>query len=204
MIVLQNILAFLKLSEKLKTVTRHSWLSNPMRQESVPEHTWQMALMAILVAPHLQQPINLERTLKIILLHDLPEAITGDTPWFDKKISKEEKFKLEKDALNKIIAPLDPIFAQEIMELWLEFEDCQTLEAKFAKALDHLEVQFQHTLTDIKTWTDIEYGMTYYKMNNACAHDPILEDLKNLIIQETEDYWARHGIDSMPIRKKFS
>ena len=77
-----SILNILKLAEKLKFELRHSWLSNG-RQESVAEHTWQMSLMAVLVYRHLEKPVNLEHTLKMIIVHDLVEAEAGDIPFFE-------------------------------------------------------------------------------------------------------------------------
>jgi putative hydrolase of HD superfamily len=75
------ILDVLRLVERLKLEPRHSWLSDGGR-ESVAEHTWQMALLAMLVHRHLAQPVDLERTLKLVLVHDLVEAEAGDVPFF--------------------------------------------------------------------------------------------------------------------------
>lgn len=80
--MIKKILKFLALSEKLKSELRHSWLSNG-RRESVAEHSWQMAIMSMLIHPHLEKPVDLEKTLKMILVHDLVESITGDTPFFE-------------------------------------------------------------------------------------------------------------------------
>lgn len=74
-----NILQFLALSERLKRELRHSWLSDG-RRESVAEHTWQMALIALLAYRHLEQQVEIGRVLKMILVHDLVEAIAGDVP----------------------------------------------------------------------------------------------------------------------------
>ena len=79
---IQRILAVLKLAERLKSELRHSWLSSG-RRESVAEHTWQMALMAVLMHRHLEHPVDLERTLAMITVHDLVEAIAGDVPFFE-------------------------------------------------------------------------------------------------------------------------
>ena len=96
---IENILSFLKLSERLKCELRHSWLSNG-RQESVAEHSYQMALMAILIHPHLDQKPNLEKTLKMALVHDLVEAIVGDVPFLKKVNAKKKKLSGNKKPLN--------------------------------------------------------------------------------------------------------
>ena len=78
----RTILEFLAFTEGVKRELRHSWLSDG-RRESVAEHSWQMALMAMVVHPRLEAPVDLCRALKMILVHDLAEAETGDVPVFE-------------------------------------------------------------------------------------------------------------------------
>src|SRR5512142_1774508 len=85
-----SLLSFLALSERLKFELRHSWLSNG-RRESVAEHSWHMALMAILIHPYLEHPVDLGQALQIILVHDLIEAEAGDVPFFETGARKEAK-----------------------------------------------------------------------------------------------------------------
>lgn len=92
-----NILQVIALAEKLKYEMRHSWLSNG-RQESVAEHTWRMSLMAILVEPYLDQKVNIEKLLKMVIIHDLVEAEAGDIPAFDTMNSHE--LQLQKQKMN--------------------------------------------------------------------------------------------------------
>ena len=148
----RTLLEFLALAERLKTELRHSWLSDG-RQESVAEHCWQMALMAMLVHPELEQPVDLGRTLRMILTHDLVEALTGDVPFFDRSERKAQKPAREQAAIAEIRARLGEPVGGEIHDLWQEFEAKQTPEAKFATALDHLEVQIQHNLAGMESWT---------------------------------------------------
>src|SRR5512138_2148060 len=135
---IQEILQVLQLAERLKFELRHSWLSNG-RQESVAEHTWQMGLMAVLMYRHLEHDVDMERALKMILVHDLIEAEAGDVPFFETGARKAAKPDKERAAIEKIRGMLDPATGQEVYELWHEFENGETLEAKFAKALDNLE-----------------------------------------------------------------
>src|SRR5579883_513093 len=79
---LRRMLEMLHIAENLKHEMRHSWLSNG-RQESVAEHTWRVAFMVILMAPYLDQAVDIEKCLKLALLHDLAEAETGDIPVFE-------------------------------------------------------------------------------------------------------------------------
>ncbi len=188
-----TILDFLTLSEALKRELRHSWLSDG-RRESVAEHSWQMALMAILVHPHLEEPVDLGRTLEMIVVHDLVEALVGDVPYFDTSERKQLKRQREAEAIEEIKARLGPPTGDRIRDLFLEFEDRQTPEARFAGALDNLEVQIQHNLADFSTWTDAEYALIYDKIERPCAYDPFLTALCKAIQAEAEAKLRAGGI----------
>jgi putative hydrolase of HD superfamily len=189
----RKILKTLELAEGLKRELRHSWLSNG-RQESVAEHTYQMALMAVLVAPYLEREVNLERTLKLVILHDLVEAIAGDVPYFEVSERKAEKSKREREAIESIRSGLPTEIGSEVFELWHEFEEGKTSEAKFARALDNLEVQLQHNFADLSTWEPIEYELVYTKMDTHCEHDPFLRHLCNAIRDDAEAKLRMHGV----------
>jgi len=192
-----TILDFLKLSEGLKRELRHSWLSDG-RRESVAEHSWQMALMAILVHPHLDEPVDLGRTLEMIVVHDLVEALVGDVPYFDTSERKRLKRQREAQAIEEIGERLGPPTGERIKALFLEFEARVTPEARFAGALDNLEVQIQHNLADFSTWTDAEYALIYDKIERPCAYDPFLTALCKAIQAEAETKLRAGGI--APVR----
>lgn len=197
--VSQSILELLKLSERLKFELRHSWLSNG-RRESVAEHTWQMALMALLVHRHLEHPVNLEHVLKMIIVHDLVEALVGDVPFFDVGSRKELKAQREQEAIEEIRAMLDFATGSEIYELFQEFEAGQSVEAKLAKALDNLEVQIQHNQADLSTWEEIEHDLVYTKMDKHCQHDAFLQTLCNEVKQDAEKKMHQGGINIEAIK----
>ena len=134
----RTLLDFLAFSENLKTELRHSWLSSG-RQESVAEHCWQMALMAMLVHRHLAQPVDLGKTLKMILTHDLVEAEAGDVPFFEQGERKATKAARERVAIEGIRTRLGDPVGTEMHDLWQEFEARATPEAWFATALDQLK-----------------------------------------------------------------
>jgi putative hydrolase of HD superfamily len=190
----EAIVDVLSLAENLKTEMRHSWLSNG-RQESVAEHTWLMSVAAVLMSPHLQQPVDLGQTLKLIALHDIAEAITGDIPYFEKSLRKETKFADETAAIETMRKMLPKASGDLLVELWREYEDCETPEAKFARALDKLEVQHQHNLADLKTWTREELGLVYSKMDAECAHDASLQELLIVIRSRAEKKMAEGGVN---------
>ena len=196
-----KILDFLALAERLKIELRHSWLSSG-RQESVAEHSFQMALMALLVHPHLAQPVDLCKTLRMILIHDLVEAEAGDVPFFDDSGRRAEKPERERAAMENIRAAVSPPLGQEIYELWYEFEDKTTAEAKLATALDNLEVQIQHNLAPLETWTPIEQDLVYTKMDAHCAYDPFLETLCEAVKTQAEDKLRSAGVDVLALRQR--
>jgi putative hydrolase of HD superfamily len=198
-----RILSFLALSERLKCELRHSWLSNG-RQESVAEHSWQMALMALLVHRHLAQPVDIEKTLKMVLVHDLVEAVVGDVPYFDTGERKRLKAAREQEAIGTIRAALDPATGREVHDLWQEYEAKATAEARFATALDHLEVQVQHNLADFSTWEPIEYDLVYTKMDGPCAADPFLAAFCAAVKEQAERKMAAGGIDPAAIRQRLA
>lgn len=185
----QRIVDFLSLAERLKTELRHSWLSNG-RQESVAEHTWLMSVAAIMLAPHLEHKVDIGRTLALITLHDIAEAITGDIPFFEESARRTAKAENEIRAMTTLAAMLPQQSADDLQSLWQEYEDGVTQEAKFARALDKLEVQLQHNLADISTWTPVEYGLVHSKMDAECAHDETLRAVLQVIRGQAEHKMA--------------
>lgn len=199
--VIHSTLKLIRLAERLKFELRHSWLSNG-RRESVAEHTWQMALMAVLIHKYLSQPVDLEKTLKMILIHDLIEAEAGDIPFFEKSARKDAKQKMEQQAIENIKTTLSSETGDEIYGLWYEFEEAKTAEARFARALDNLEVQIQHNLAQFETWEEIEYDLVYNKMDKYCEYDPFLKELCNKIKEEAEDKMIEGGIDVKSVKAR--
>lgn len=198
---ISRILELLKLAEGLKRELRHSWLSDG-RRESVAEHSWQMALMAMLMHRHLEQPVDLSRTLQMIIVHDLVEAEAGDVPFFEKSERKQSKAAREAAAMENIRQMIGGEGGDELAALWYEFEARETPEAKFAGALDNLEVQLQHNFADLSTWEEVEYGLVYSKMDKHCAHDTFLSAMGSAIKQQAERKMQAGGIDVAAVKAK--
>ena len=197
----RNILDFLKLSERLKLELRHSWLSDG-RHESVAEHSWQMALMALLMHRHLAVEIDLEKTLKMIVVHDLVEVEAGDVPSFATGEAKDRKAAREAAAMESIRRQLPDTTGREIQALWQEYEAKQSNEAKFAGALDKLEVQVQHNLADMATWEPVEYDLVYTKMDGPCAFDPFLTAFCEAVKAQAEIRMRESGVDPDDVRRR--
>ena len=153
---------FLNAIEKLKCNTRHSWTSNG-RQESVAEHSWRLAIMAMLCADE-YPTLNIDKVIKMCLIHDFGEAITGDIPAFLKTDFNE---KCEENAIDTLISPLPNDIKEELSALFKEMKEMNTEEAKLHKSLDNLEALISHNEADISTWIPLEYqeNLTYGTKN---------------------------------------
>ncbi|MGM9951314.1 MAG: HD family hydrolase [Lysinibacillus sp.] len=199
---LKNVLEIIRLGERLKMELRHSWLSNG-RQESVAEHTWRLALMAMAIEPHLLQKVDSERLLKMIIIHDLVEVYAKDVPAFDTMNDPEAKARKranEEAAMERICRLMGEESGRYFRDLWLEFEEKQTYEAKVANALDKLEAQQQHNEADIATWLPVEHEMTFM-LGRHTDFDPVLSALKDLIEAEGEKKLADAGIVPAHMKK---
>lgn len=147
------LLRFFEKIEKLKTVKRALRVSDQSHQESPAEHSWRMAIMALLLSEDLKIKIDIIKVLKMILIHDLGEIAVGDV-WLVKKNKKAEKTKFQQElqGVKKIFALLPNDQAKSLQKLWLEFANRQSAEAKFAYALDKIEVIIQRGDLHYANW----------------------------------------------------
>lgn len=181
---LLGIIYFLHESEGLKRELRHSWLSDG-RRESVAEHTWRMALIAIVLYKEVDKNIDIGHVLKMIIVHDLGEVYAGDYQIYGKAVP-ENKHELEEKSLNKLLSTLPSYSKQEVLDLWNEFENRETIEAKFGVALDKLEVLIQHNEADVSTYLkgEGEYNLTY--ADDIVGYNKTLKEFRKLIREETK------------------
>ena len=173
---IKDLLNVLHTAEKLKDTTRHSYTSNG-RHESVAEHTFRLALMAYFMKDAFPEA-DIDKVIKMCLIHDLGEAFTGDIPAFDKTSADEE---VEKELLLDWVARLPAPYHTEMLDLYREMEERQTLEAKLFKALDGLEAVIQHNEADLSTWTDHEYALNLTYAEDTCAFSPYLTSLRRAV-----------------------
>ena len=198
-----TIYSFIHQAEKLKNELRHSFTSAG-RQESVAEHTWRMALMAILIGSKLDKKVNFEKLLKMIVIHDIVEIEAGDIP-VPRMVGNDALQKMKRENELKAIEHIRRYFGsdtgEEIYSLWNEFEAAESYEAKVALALDKLEVQIQHNEADIATWEPVEYSLVYSR-DKYVAFDSFLAELKNIIVNESEEKMRAAGIDVTSTKKR--
>ncbi len=175
-------LEILSVAEKLKCNTRHSWTSSG-RHESVAEHSWRIALMALLMRDEFPN-IDMDKVIRMCLIHDLGEAFTGDIPAFDKK---EEDSKKEDEIFLQWIETFPTHYKEEFIELLAEMNERKTEEAKLYKALDNLEAVIQHNEADISTWIPLEYDLQFTYASDKVEFSPYLKELKKEIDKRTAE-----------------
>ena len=176
-----ELLKILNVAEKLKCNTRHCYTSSG-RHESVAEHCWRTALMAMLLETEFPQA-NMNKVIKMILIHDLGEAFTGDIPCFN-KTSKDETN--ESNVLDDWVKTFPEPEQKQWLELYAEMNTLETQEAKIYKALDKMEAVIQHDESDISTWIPLEYELQFkYGLENVQFSD-YMKNLKTEIDKITK------------------
>ncbi|GIV68725.1 HD domain-containing protein [Caldilinea sp.] len=146
-------LAFLLEIDRLKRVLRRTAIVGGERRENSAEHSWHLAVMAMVLAEHANEPIDLLHTIKLVLVHDIVEIDAGDTFAYDAQanLDKEER---ERAAADRIFSLLPDDQREELRSLWEEFDARQTPEARFANALDRLMPSLQNYVNNGGTWRE--------------------------------------------------
>jgi putative hydrolase of HD superfamily len=136
---MEKLFEFFELSGRLKTLRRKGWQIRGIEDaESVSDHSYQLALMALVLAEKHPDSVNRDHCVALALVHDLGEAIVGDITPHD-GISEDDKHQRELEAIRQI----DELIELDVESLWNEFEACETPEAQFVKSLDKFEMWFQ-------------------------------------------------------------
>ncbi len=180
----QELLEILHVAEKLKCRTRHCDTTSG-RRESVAEHSWRLALMAMLLAPELLREypsLDTEKLLQMCLIHDLGEAFTGDIPAFEKTESDADT----EDRLFKAWIGRFPEPQRSGWEnLLSEMNALKTPESRVYKALDKLEAVIQHNESDIRSWLPLEYDLQKDYGWEEMKVSGYLTKLREQVLQDT-------------------
>lgn len=176
----RRFLDIINLAEKLKDTTRHCYTSGG-RRESVAEHCWRIALMAYFLKDEFIDA-DMDKVIRMCLIHDLGEAFTGDIPVFEKTQADEQK---EEQLLNDWIKTLPEEYAEEMTELYKEIAELKTKEAKIFKALDSLEAIIQHNESDVTTWLPHEYELNLSYAYDKVEFSPYMTELREEIRKDT-------------------
>ncbi|NOI28062.1 HD domain-containing protein [Vibrio coralliilyticus] len=155
---LEQQLALLMELDQLKSVLRRTRVkSADGRLENSAEHSWHVALMAILMEEHANEPVDIARVVKMLLLHDIVEIDAGDTFVYDVAASAVQEEK-ELAAAQRLFAMLPEEQGKELLELWLEFERAESADAKFGKVLDRIIPMLLNYHNNGQSWQ--EHGVT--------------------------------------------
>jgi putative hydrolase of HD superfamily len=156
--------------DKLKSVIRQSYLLDGTRQENSAEHSWHVALMGLLLAEYAEQPIDLLRTMKMLMVHDIIEIDAGDTYCYDEAGVTDQSSR-EHAASERLFSLLPEDQMEEFRELWVEFEERSTAEAKFAATIDRLMPLLHNFHTEGRSWR--EHGI---RVNQVSSRNEVMKE----------------------------
>lgn len=152
---------FIREIDKLKYIFRKTKLINSNRPENDAEHSWHLAMMAIILAEHANEPIDVAKVVKMVLIHDIVEIDSGDVFVYD-TVKSHDNFDEELKGAKRIFGILPEEQAEEFINLWIEFEEMKTPESKFSRAVDRLEPLLQNASNNGGTWA--EFDVKYHQV----------------------------------------
>lgn len=176
----RKLLETINVAERLKDTTRHCYTRNG-RRESVAEHSWMMTLMAFFMKDEFPE-VDMDKVIKMCIIHDLGEAFTGDIPTFEKTTVNEET---EEELLFSWVKSLPENYAKEMLSLYEEMTKRESAEAKVYKAIDSLEALIQHNISDLSTWIPKEYELNKTYADDKVAFSEYLKTLREEVRKDT-------------------
>lgn len=176
----RKLLEALSVAERLKDATRHCYTKNG-RHESVAEHSWMMTLMAFFMKDEFPEA-DMDKVIKMCIIHDLGEAFTGDIPTFEKTAANEQT---EEELLYSWVNTLPDNYAAEMLALYDEMSKRETTEAKIYKAIDGLEALIQHNISDLSTWIPKEYELNKTYADDKVAFSEYLKGVREEVRRDT-------------------
>ena len=173
-------LEILHIAERLKDTPRHCTTTH-RRTESVAEHSWRVSLMAFLLRKEFPEA-DMDKVVKMCLVHDLGECFTGDIPTF---LKTDGDRAVEDSLLGRWVRSLPPEVSAEMAALFREMDAQETVEAKIYKSLDKLEALIQHNESPLDTWSENEFALNKTYAFDTVAFSPWLTALRQEILQDT-------------------
>lgn len=183
---LQKQIEFTVEIDKMKQVLRRNLVADGSRREDDAAHSWHLAVMAMILEEYSAEKIDVNRVIKIALVHDLVEVYAGDTFAYDSK-GYEDKEQREKDAADKLFGILEPSQGAQIRALWDEFEAGETAEARYANAIDRIQPLLLNYLTDGHTWKQggVTSAQVYKRMDIIRTATPELWSIVEGVIKSS-------------------
>ena len=170
----------LQVAERLKDTTRHCYTKNG-RKESVAEHCWMATLMAFFIRDEFPEA-DMDKVIRMCIIHDLGEAFTGDIPSFYKTKENEET---EENLLYGWVKTLPDPYKTEMLDLYEEMAARETLEAKIYKAIDNMEAVVQHNISDLSTWIPTEYELNKTYGNDKVQFSEYMKAVRAELLKDT-------------------
>lgn len=170
----------LQVAERLKDTMRHCYTARG-RHESVAEHSWMMTLMAFLMRDAFPGA-DMDKVIRMCIIHDLGECFTGDIPTFQKSPEQEET---EEQLLYRWVSALPQPYSAEMRALYEEMAERKTVEAQIYKSIDSLEALIQHNISDLSTWIPKEFDLNLTYADDKVAFSEYLTTLRNAIREDT-------------------
>ena len=180
---LQKQMEFILEVDKVKQIVRQTYLTDGSRKENDAEHSWHLALMAVLLKEYANEEVNLEKVIPMVLIHDLVEIDAGDTYAYDRAGLATQRDR-ETKAADRIFGMLPEDQGRRFRNLWEEFEAYETAEAKFAHVLDNCQSLILNDASGGKSWKEhTVHKSQIYKRNEHTAEGSreIWEYMKQLI-----------------------
>jgi putative hydrolase of HD superfamily len=153
---IEDILSFVVEIEKLKAVQRKTMPVGLDRYENSAEHSWHICMTALMLKDYANEPVNIDRVIKMLLIHDIGEIDVGDTIIYESETQALKQQELE--AIKRIFGLLPDNMAEEFVALWQEFEVGETADASFAKAIDRVPPVLHNLHGDGHSWK--KHGIT--------------------------------------------
>ena len=150
---LEKQIRFIVEADKVKNIFRQTYLADGERKENDAEHSWHLAMMAVLLQEHMKEKADLVKVMTMVLIHDLVEIDAGDTYAYDEK-GAQTKWEREVKAADRIFGLLPEDQGTYFRELWEEFEAYETPEAKFAHLLDNFQPLLLNDASGGKSWKE--------------------------------------------------
>lgn len=182
--------------DKVKNIFRQTYLADGKRKENDAEHSWHLALMAVLLKEYSNEEVDLARVVPMVLIHDLVEIDAGDTYAYD-EAAAADKNERETKAAERIFSLLPQDQKEWMYSLWREFEEYKTPEAKFAHVLDNSQPLFLNDASQGKSWAEHQVKKSQIYKRNQYTKDgsrEIWEYMKKIIDKHIE---AGNIIDDM-------
>lgn len=179
---------FILEADKIKRIGRQTYLSDGVRKENDAEHSWHLALMAILLQEHSNQELDVLKVITMVLIHDMVEIDAGDTYAYD-EAAHATKREREVAAADRIFGILPADQKEYLRQLWEEFEEYETPEAKFAHMLDNFQPLMLNDVTDGRSW--VEHGV---KKSQVLKRNARTAEGSEIIMNEVRKIVDKHVV----------